>query len=219
MNLHSKRNWLNKTSSLFFVITLLCTFSMTINAKTQKVLMYGDSVSAGYGMQTEESWPYLLAQTFVKENSDIVLINASISGETTGGGIARLPKVLERQNLDENDWVILELGGNDGLRGFPVSTMRSNLQAMIDEVKSRNINVAIMQVRIPPNYGKRYTTMFENVYKTLATKNDIPLLPFFMEKVATNPNYMMRDGIHPNKSAQIIIRDEMKNVIESLLSD
>ena len=219
MNLHSKRNWLNKTSSLFFVITLLCTFSMTINAKTQKVLMYGDSVSAGYGMQTEESWPYLLAQTFVTENSDIVLINASISGETTGGGIARLPKVLERQNLDENDWVIVELGGNDGLRGFPVSTMRSNLQAMIDEVKSRNINVAIMQVRIPPNYGKRYTTMFENVYKTLATKNDIPLLPFFMEKVATNPNYMMRDGIHPNKSAQIIIRDEMKNVIESLLSD
>lgn len=219
MNLHSKRNWLNKTSSLFFVITLLCTFSMTINAKTQKVLMYGDSVSAGYGMQTEESWPYLLAQTFVTENSDIVLINASISGETTGGGIARLPKVLERQNLDENDWVILELGGNDGLRGFPVSTMRSNLQAMIDEVKSRNINVAIMQVRIPPNYGKRYTTMFETVYKTLATKNNIPLLPFFMEKVATNPNYMMRDGIHPNKSAQIIIRDEMKNVIESLLSD
>ncbi len=219
MNLHSKRNWLNKTSSLFFVITLLCTFSMTINAKTQKVLMYGDSVSAGYGMQTEESWPYLLAQTFVTENSDITLINASISGETTGGGIARLPKVLERQKLDKNDWVIIELGGNDGLRGFPVSTMRSNLQAMIDEVKSRNINVAIMQVRIPPNYGKRYTSMFENVYKTLATKNDIRLLPFFMEKVATNPNYMMRDGIHPNKSAQIIIRDEMKNVIESLLSD
>ncbi|WP_244731595.1 arylesterase [Psychrosphaera aestuarii] len=219
MNLHSKRNWLNKTSSLFFVITLLCTFSMTINAKTQRVLMYGDSVSAGYGMQTEESWPYLLAQTFVTENSDITLINASISGETTGGGIARLPKVLERQKLDENDWVILELGGNDGLRGFPVSTMRSNLQAMIDEVKSRNINVAIMQVRIPPNYGKRYTSMFENVYKTLATKNDIRLLPFFMEKVATNPNYMMRDGIHPNKSAQIIIRDEMKSVIESLLSD
>ncbi|GAB2994049.1 arylesterase [Psychrosphaera aestuarii] len=181
--------------------------------------MYGDSVSAGYGMQTEESWPYLLAQTFVTENSDITLINASISGETTGGGIARLPKVLERQKLDENDWVILELGGNDGLRGFPVSTMRSNLQAMIDEVKSRNINVAIMQVRIPPNYGKRYTSMFENVYKTLATKNDIRLLPFFMEKVATNPNYMMRDGIHPNKSAQIIIRDEMKSVIESLLSD
>ena len=219
MNLHSKRNWLNKTSSLFFVITLLCTFSMTINAKTQKVLMYGDSVSAGYGMQTEESWPYLLAQTFVTENSDITLINASISGETTGGGIARLPKVLERQKLDKNDWVIIELGGNDGLRGFPVSTMRSNLQAMIDEVKSRNINVAIMQVRIPPNYGKRYTSMFENVYKTLATKNDIRLLPFFMEKVATNPNYMMRDGIHPNKSAQIIIRDEMKNVIENLLSD
>jgi len=181
--------------------------------------MYGDSVSAGYGMKTEQSWPYLLSQTFVTENAGINLVNASISGETTGGGVARLASVMKRQELNEGDWVILELGGNDGLRGFPISTLKTNLQLMIDQVKSHNVNVALMQVRIPPNYGKRYTTMFEGVYKDLAKTNSIKLLPFFMEKVAMNKNYMMPDGIHPNVSAQVIIRDEMKEVIESLIAD
>ncbi|MDA8621477.1 arylesterase [Psychrosphaera sp.] len=219
MNLYSKRNSLNNTSFLFVLFTLLFTFSIAANAKSTKVLMYGDSVSAGYGMKTEQSWPYLLSQTFVTENSGINLVNASISGETTGGGVARIKSVMKRQNLSAGDWVILELGGNDGLRGFPISTLRTNLQLMIDEVKSHNVNVALMQVRIPPNYGKRYTTMFENVYKELAKNNKIKLLPFFMEKVATNKNYMMSDGIHPNVSAQVIIRDEMKEVIESLLTE
>ncbi|GAA0288574.1 multifunctional acyl-CoA thioesterase I/protease I/lysophospholipase L1 [Psychrosphaera haliotis] len=219
MNLYSKRNSLNNTSFLFVLFTLLFTFSIASHAKSTKVLMYGDSVSAGYGMKTEQSWPYLLSQTFVTENAGINLVNASISGETTGGGVARLASVMKRQELNEGDWVILELGGNDGLRGFPISTLKTNLQLMIDQVKSHNVNVALMQVRIPPNYGKRYTTMFEDVYKDLAKTNSIKLLPFFMEKVAMNKNYMMPDGIHPNVSAQVIIRDEMKEVIESLIAD
>ncbi len=191
---------------------------MTAYAKNKSVIMYGDSISAGYGMKTEQSWPYLLQQTFVTEKTNITLINESISGETTGGGIARIKSVLERHSLTSNDWVILELGGNDGLRGFPINTVKNNLQSMINEIKSRNVNVALMQVRIPPNYGKRYTTMFEGLYGELAKKNDIPLLPFFMDKIAINPNYMMKDGIHPNVSAQIIIRDDMKAVIESVVT-
>lgn len=219
MFLHTKRNWLIKTSILIITITFYLCFSMSVNAANTKIVMYGDSVSAGYGMQTEQSWPYLLQQTFVTENAPIRLINESISGETTGGGLARIETVLKRHELTAQDWIIIELGGNDGLRGFPIKTLNNNLSAMIKAAKARDINVALMQVRIPPNYGKRYTSMFENTYSKLANEYNLPLLPFFMEKVATNPNYMMRDGIHPNVSAQIIIRDEMKQLIENLVAD
>lgn len=219
MFLHTKRNSLFKTSILIITITLYLCFSMSVNAANTKVVMYGDSVSAGYGMKTEQSWPYLLQQTFVTENTPITLINESISGETTGGGLARLEAVLKRHDLTSKDWIIIELGGNDGLRGFPIKTLNNNLSQMIKAAQARNINVALMQVRIPPNYGKRYTSMFEGTYKKLAEEFKVPLMPFFMEKVATNPNYMMRDGIHPNVSAQIIIRDDMKNQIEKLVSE
>lgn len=217
--LHTKRNLLNMTSSLLITITLFLCFSMSVANAQTKVVMYGDSVSAGYGMKTEQSWPYLLQQTFVTENTPITLINESISGETTGGGVARIEQVLKRHALDDDDWIIIELGGNDGLRGFPINTLNTNLTKMIEFAQASNVNVALMQVRIPPNYGKRYTGMFEGTYGKLAKRFDVPLLPFFMEKVATNPNYMMRDGIHPNVSAQVIIRDEMKTVIEELISE
>ena len=202
-----------------FVFTGLMLLSSDAFAKTTKVLLYGDSISAGYGMTTPESWPYLLNETFKSEQQPIRLINESISGETTGGGLARLPQVLKRHALAANDWLLIELGGNDGLRGFPINGVKSNLTQMIELAKSQGIKVAIMQIRIPPNYGKRYTNLFESQYPQLAEKFSIPLLPFFMEKIALNPNYMLNDGIHPNVSAQIIIRDMLKTEIEQLIND
>jgi acyl-CoA thioesterase I len=199
--------------------TVVFTFSFTINAATPKVVMLGDSISAGYGMTLPESWPALLDATFESEGTNIKLINESISGETTGGGLARINNVIKRQNLGPNDWVIVELGGNDGLRGFPIATIKTNLSRLIKSITVNNINVAIMQVRIPPNYGKRYTQMFENIYADLSEDFAIPLTPFFMDTIAINPSYMQQDGIHPNKSAQVIIRDIMKPEIEKLITN
>ena len=172
----------------FIVITSLATFAFNVNAKTTKIVMYGDSISAGYGMQLHQSWPYLLNEEFKNENIDINFGNESISGETTGGGLSRLDEVLKRQKLSKVDWLLIELGGNDGLRGFQIKTVNSNLSQMIEKTQYQGINVAIMQIRIPPNYGKRYTTMFSNIYPQLSEQYDIPLLPFFMEQVAINMN-------------------------------
>ncbi|MBU2881814.1 arylesterase [Psychrosphaera sp. B3R10] len=201
------------------LVPLLCLFSFCLDASQIKVVMYGDSISAGYGMTIEESWPYLLNETFIVEGSEINLINESISGETTGGGLARIENVLKRHQLVQDDWLIIELGGNDGLRGFPTTTIKRNLTQMITKLKANNVNIAIMQIKIPPNYGKRYTTMFEGLYPALAEQFDIPIMPFFMDSIAINPSYMLQDGIHPNKSAQVIIRDIMKPAIEKLITD
>lgn len=211
-----KKNRLNKFLQFIF-ITLLTLCASQVHAKATKVMIYGDSISAGYGMQLHEAWPHLLNETFKSEGANIEFINESISGETTGGGLARLDEVLTRQALTDKDWVIIELGGNDGLRGFPVKTLKQNLTKLIDKVQFQGVNVAIMQVRIPPNYGKRYTNMFESTYPKLAEQYQIPLLPFFMDEVAVNPEYMQSDQLHPNKSAQVIIRDIMKPVVENLV--
>jgi len=200
--------------------TLFCLFlfnSVDVFAQTKKVVLYGDSISAGYGMTLEESWPNLINLTYENENTPVRLINESISGETTGGGLARIDEVLSRHKLSPSDWIIIELGGNDGLRGFPIKTIQNNLEQLVVSAKQFGINVALMQVRIPPNYGKRYTNMFTDLYPKVAKKHDVTLVPFFMDQIAINPNYMQRDGIHPNKSAQIIIRDIMKKEINQLV--
>ncbi|NVK23568.1 MAG: arylesterase [Gammaproteobacteria bacterium] len=213
--LTNKRYAFNKLLQLI-VITSLAAFSISANAKTTKIVMYGDSISAGYGMQLHQSWPYLLNEEFKNDNIDIQFINESISGETTGGGLSRLDEVLKRQALTKGDWLVIELGGNDGLRGFPVKTIKQNLSAMIEKTEFKGVNVALMQIQIPPNYGKRYTQMFSNIYPQLAKEYDVPLLPFFMEKIAINPDYMLNDNLHPNISAQVVIRDIMKPLILNL---
>lgn len=203
----------------FIVITSVAVFAINASAKTTKVVMYGDSISAGYGMQLHQSWPYLLNEELKNDGLDIDFVNESISGETTGGGVSRLPEVLKRQNLSKGDWLVVELGGNDGLRGFPIKTVKRNLTNIIETAQFRGVNVAVMQIRIPPNYGKRYTTMFSNVYPQLSEQFNVPLLPFFMEQIAINPDYMLNDNLHPNISAQVIIRDIMKPLVLDLLND
>lgn len=165
----------------------------------QKLLILGDSLSAAYGMQQQQGWPHLLQQ-----NTSWQLINASISGETTAGGAARLPALLQQH---QPDVVLIELGGNDGLRGFAIDTVKSNLNQIITVVKQHTATPVLMQIRIPPNYGPRYGKQFSDIYPQLAEAHQITLWPFFMDQVAINNELMLGDGIHPNSKAQPLISE------------
>lgn len=189
----------------FFPCIFILLFSAFTNAAS--ILIIGDSLSAGYRMSSEQSWPYLLDQKLQKNNDAIKVINASISGDTTGNGLARLPSLLTQHKPDT---VLIELGANDGLRGFPPSTIKANLQQMIDLIKAQNAQVLLMQIHISPNYGKRYTEAFSSLYIAISEKNNIPLLPFFLEQVIQKPQWMMEDGLHPTAQAQPWIAEFME---------
>lgn len=192
------------------LILLLILISPIVQA--QKLLILGDSLSAGYQMQQQQSWVALLNKQLQQQQSEWQLINASISGETTAGALARLPELLRQH---QPDTVLIELGGNDGLRGFSIDLLKKNLSDIITLVKQHNASAILMQIRIPPNYGPRYEKQFAGAYPALAEQHKIRLLPFFMEEIATKPELMLPDGIHPNKDAQPIIRDIiMKQLIE-----
>lgn len=200
---------------LFFLIFILWISSglPVMAAQTKTLLIVGDSLSAGYGLTQQQSWPDLLQTTLVDKKSPWRIQNASISGETSGGALARLPTLLQQHKPDA---VLIEIGGNDGLRGFPVNRLRQNLEKMIMLSKDAGAKPVLMQIRIPPNYGPRYTEQFVAVYDELARQNGIPLWPFFMDKVAVQPELMQADGIHPNQKAQPIIRDLMLPLIEEM---
>jgi len=153
-------------------------------------------------MQQNEGWVHLLNTQLEQQNSPYKILNASISGETTTGGLSRLTSILNKNKVQH---LLIELGGNDGLRGFPPKLIKNNLLQMIEIAQSKNIPVSLFSIKIPPNYGPRYTKMFEAVFKKVAKEKNIPLIPFFVEAVATKPNLMQADGIHPNKKAQPII--------------
>jgi len=187
--------------------------SLSLQAATQKLLILGDSLSAGYGMQQQQGWVHLLQQQLQKNQSSWTLINASISGETTAGGLARLPELMTKHQPQA---VLIELGGNDGLRGFPVAKINDNLQQMIDIIKKHQATPILMQIRIPPNYGPRYTKQFVELYPALAEKNQAVYWPFFMDEVAVKPELMLADGIHPNEQAQPIIRDFIAPLLQKL---
>ena len=187
--------------------------SLSLQAATQKLLILGDSLSAGYGMQQQQGWVHLLQQQLEKNQSSWTLINASISGETTAGGLARLPELMTQHQPQA---VLIELGGNDGLRGFPVAKINDNLQQMIDIIKKHQATPILMQIRIPPNYGPRYTKQFVELYPALVEKNQAVYWPFFMDEVAVKPELMMADGIHPNEQAQPIIRDFIAPMLQKL---
>ncbi|MGJ8693878.1 MAG: arylesterase [Thalassotalea sp.] len=200
--------------SLFWVV-LLCVNSLQVSATpSTSLVILGDSLSAAYGMKQEQGWVSLLNQRFVQKNSPYHIINASISGETTAGGLARLPKILTKHSVD---YLIIELGGNDGLRGFPIPLIKNNLLQIITLAKQENINIALMQIKIPPNYGPKYNKLFIENYQQLAEQHNIPLLDFFMEDIAINPALMLKDGIHPNIEAQSMIADNMEKQLNQLL--
>ena len=174
------------------------------------LLVLGDSLSAGYRLPAGEAWAAQLGQRWQQAGNGITLINGSISGNTAAQGLARLPALLEQHRPQ---WVLIELGANDGLRGLPLTQTRTDLQAAIDAVKAAGAKPLLMQIRIPPNYGKRYTERFSALYPALAQENAVPLIPFYMEAVVTTPQWIQDDGIHPNAAAQPYVTDWMDKTL------
>lgn len=159
----------------------------------------GDSLSAGFGIETSKDWASLLEQRLMSENLPYRVVNASISGETTNGGLSRLAQALatHRPHI-----VILELGANDGLRGLPLYLMRNNLGKMIELCRQANARVLLLGMRLPPNYGPRYTHDFSQIFAGLANEYETGLVPFFLAGVVTQPELMQSDGLHPTAAAQ-----------------
>jgi acyl-CoA thioesterase-1 len=178
------------------------------------VLVLGDSLSAAYGMNENQGWVQLLRERLEQKQLDIQVINASISGETTAGGLARLPRLL---NEYEPSVVILELGGNDGLRGYPIQSMKKQLQRSVQLSHQHQAQVLLLGMEIPPNYGRRYSELFRSAYQEIAKHNELVLVPFFLEGVATNRELMQADGIHPRSEAQAQMLDNVWPLLEPLL--
>ncbi|MDD9179315.1 MULTISPECIES: multifunctional acyl-CoA thioesterase I/protease I/lysophospholipase L1 [Aliivibrio] len=168
-------------------------------AYSETLLILGDSLSAGYNMPIEQSWPSLLPLQLEKLGKITKVVNGSISGDTTGNGLDRLPTLLKQH---QPSYVLIELGANDGLRGFPPQRINANLESMFTQINAANAKPLLMQIQVPPNYGKRYSQAFGSLYPALSEKHDIPLLPFFLEEVIIKPEWMMKDGLHPKPEAQ-----------------
>ncbi len=184
-----------------FLLLTFVTNAVLAQQPTQKILVMGDSLSAGYGIDIQQGWVSLLEKKLA-ETHRIKIINASVSGETSSGGTTRLPALLTEH---QPDIVILELGGNDGLRGQPLKLLEKNLQTMIDASKNTGAKVILAGMQIPPNYGPRYSNEFKTLYAKLAEKNQLGLIPFLLEGIGGKAELMQRDGIHPTAEAQQII--------------
>lgn len=170
------------------------------------LLILGDSLSAAYGLAQQEGWVSLLQKTWRDEKIPIDVVNAAVSGETTDGGLARLPRLLEQHAPSH---VLIELGGNDGLQGHSISKIKDNLTSLVTMAKASGADVFIQQMQIPSNYGRRYTELFSNSFTHIAQQQGIRSIPFFLEDIALNPSLMQADGIHPNAAAQPMIADFM----------
>ena len=188
--------------------------NLAYSAQRSTVMILGDSISAAYGIQRKTGWVALLKKRLSALSAPISVINASVSGETTGGGLARL-----RQALDAHDpaVVVIELGGNDGLRGYPIERIRENLNRIVALAKIDSRQVLLIGMQIPPNYGPRYTRAFTGMFAEIAEAHEIALVPFFLQEVALTPELMQRDGIHPTADAQMILLDTMWPYLEGLL--
>jgi len=179
------------------------------------IIVLGDSLSAAYGMELSQSWPSLLQQRLNENGYAYQVFNSSITGDTTQGGLARLPRLLDKH---EPDIVILELGGNDGLRGLPIEVTDQNLSSMIEQSKLAGASVILAEMRIPPNYGRTYAQKFNAMYTILSGHYGISMLPFLLQDIALEPGLMQADGIHPTALAQPRILDQVWDVLIPLLS-
>jgi acyl-CoA thioesterase-1 len=187
---------------------MLSTYAM---ASTTNLLILGDSLSAGYRLSAEQAWPSLLDTHWQQQNTMPRVINGSISGDTSEQGLARLPALLSQYHPR---WVVIELGANDGLRGYATSITQQNLLQIIQLTRQSNAQPLLMQIRLPRNLGQRYINGFEAIYPALAQQQQIPLLPFFMSEVVIKPQWMQDDGLHPNQAAQPFIANWMDNQLK-----
>ena len=174
----------------------------------------GDSISAAYGMDPQVGWVNLLAGKIAQEKKPYQVINASISGDLTINGLVRLPRLLKKF---EPEIVIIELGGNDGLRGVPLDSVQDNIERMVKKARAANAKVLLAGMRIPPNYGPRYTEAFHNIYHKVAQKFEVTFVPFILEGVGGHDQYMQADGIHPNEKGQPIISELVWNKLNGML--
>lgn len=203
--------------SLFAValgVALLFIALQRAAGSTGTILVYGDSLSAAYGLRPEQGWVALLAQRLHGQGYGYEIVNASISGETTDGGLARLSRSLE---LHAPAIVVLELGANDALRGLPVPRTQANLTEMVRSAQQAGARVLLVGIRIPPNYGPRYTEAFARMYPAVASAAHVPLVPFLLEKVALDPALMQADGLHPNAAAGPAILDTIWPYLQPML--
>jgi acyl-CoA thioesterase-1 len=197
-------------SFLFIALTLL--FQVPAS---KTILFFGDSLTAGYGLSTEEAFPALVGTVLNKQNIKVKIVNAGLSGETSAGGLSRIDWVLKQPV----DVFVLELGANDGLRGLPLDQTRKNLQAIIDKVRAKypDIKIVLAGMMVPPNMGKAYTDEFKSIYPELAKKNKVTLMPFLLDGVAGDEKLNLPDGIHPNTEGHKIVAANLAKVIEPLL--
>lgn len=192
-----------------------CLFCLlALPAAAQNILIVGDSISAAFGLEIEQGWVPLLQERISDEGYPHRVVNASVSGDTTAGGHARLPKLLEKH---EPELVVIELGGNDGLRGLKPTEMQQNLAAMVDRSRDAGADVVLLGMRIPPNYGVRYTQAFEQVFADIHSDKDVPLMPFFLADVAEVADLMQSDRIHPTAQAQPILLENAWPLIKDWL--
>lgn len=179
---------------------------MAQGVSAKNLLVLGDSLSAAYNMPTEQGWVALMATKLSQSHPDIKVINASISGETTNGGLTRLPELIGRH---QPEYIVLELAANDGLRGMPLKLIKKNLTDLIEISRDSGAKILLVGVRLPPNYGPRYTKRFFAAFSELSDEHKTFRVPFLMDKVALNPELMQADRLHPNAQAQPIILDNV----------
>ncbi|MDF1762039.1 MAG: arylesterase [Oleibacter sp.] len=209
------------TFSLLIALLGFTTLALTIQPasaeqSTARLLIIGDSISAGYGVPLEQQWPKMLEQSLQQEVPQIDVITAAISGDTTSGGRNRLPKLLKEFHPD---MVMIALGGNDALRGTPLNLVENNLNAMTQMAIDSGAQVLLAGMQIPPNYGPAYTERFRAIYPNIAEQKNTFLIPFFLDKIATVEGMMQADGIHPNASAQPILVQHVLDALKPWLAE
>jgi len=202
-----------------FLISLLGLSLVAFNisamaANNPKILIYGDSLSAAYGLPQQSGWPALLKNKLQSEGYRYDIVNASISGETTSGGLSRLKKTLE---VTQPAIIILELGANDGLRGLPLNAMSKNLSSMIEQMQKTKAPILLAGMKIPPNYGPQYTQGFNSSYQQLSKNYNLSLIPFLLDNVAAQPHLLLQDGLHPNAEGQRIMLQTIWPYLQPLL--
>lgn len=197
------------------IMTVLVSLTMLVQTVcAQTILVVGDSISAAYGLDRSQGWVALLEQRLAQAHPSYRVVNASISGDTTAGGVARLPALLERE---QPALVLIELGGNDGLRGLPIAQMKRNLSTMTEAALTAGAKVVLLGVYLPPNYGSRYTDAFAAAYRDVAKQQKIPLVPFILEGIGGVDGMMQADGVHPTANAQRRLLDNIWPTVEPLL--
>lgn len=209
--------------NLYLIICLIVTQpllvqpSLAAEQNPNTILILGDSLSAGFGINQQDSWPALLQQQLHKQDKDWQVINASISGATSAEGLAQIKQGLLQTHQPQI--LVLELGANDGLRGLSLAAMESNLQKIIEQAQGQNIRVLLLGIRLPKNYGPRFQKRFEQVFASLARQYALSYHPFFLQPIALKPHYFLADRLHPNTQAQPLIMEEVWRKLQPLLSE